>query len=360
MWKRIFIIIVAIIIALEISSGLFLNIYTRLSKKIKTDSILAEYWQYDPYLLWIAKPGIKGFDMHGSFKMNNYAFRNDYDIAKEKTPGKLRIIVLGGSVAWGAGASSNQTVWTKVLEDLLKENNVSAEVLNAGCAGYISFQELIYLQFKLLDFSPDLVIVFDGYNDLFMSSLYSEKKYENNTTPYYEAEKSFYTQPLLVQIGGLVKERSNFFKLIKRTREKILYENGKPMYKISSLNKAGIANYFSNIKSVLDILKGRGIKGIFVLQPYIFESKKILSSTEKVILQKSRQEAPVIKEAMDVLRRDYRNFTVREGINFCDLNDVFDNIPVSQTVWFDHVHLNDQGNRIIAERLKDVIISILK
>ncbi len=353
--KKLWIVIVACIVALEVVSAVFMNIYTRKTKNVKAGVDLVAYWEYDPYLLWAAKQGVSGFDRYSSYTMNNFAFRNDYPVSKDRKPGTFRVIVLGGSVAWGTGASSNKTVWTAVAQELLQRDDLAVEVLNAGCAGYISFQELMYLQFRLLEFSPDMIVVLDGYNDIFMSSLYDVNRYTPHTNPYYDMEKRFHALPLIFQIGGLIKERSAFFKLMKRIQEKILYERGKPMFPVSHLNTRGIDAYFSNVKSMADILRGRGIVTVFMLQPYIMESKKGLSADEERMAAKARQEAPVIKGAYQVVRQRYQDLANREHIAYYDLNGIFDRYDAATTVWFDHVHLNDNGHRVLGELLKDII-----
>jgi len=355
-WKYSISVLITIIF-IETISWAFLNLYIHLSKKVSNDVKLIEYWEFDPYLIWIPKKNTEGYDKYSRFKMNNYGFRNDYDIDQKKPNNVFRVIVLGGSVAWGTGASSNRTVWTKVLEDLMEGAlGRKVEVLNAGCAGYVSFQELVYLEFRLLQFSPDLVIVFDGYNDLYRSSLYSDNEYQDNVIPNYVIEKSFFDSPLIIQIIGLIKEKSYFFKLTKRIYEKIIYESGRPIYNVKYLNKRGIANYLNNIKSISDILKGRGIKSIFLLQPYLAESGKPLSSEERKVLSNAGQEVAVIKKAMDILRGEYKSFSSKNDLVFYDLNDVFDSFSVNQTFWYDHVHLNDEGHRVIGEKVKEIAI----
>ncbi|HOU36867.1 MAG TPA: hypothetical protein PK562_06315, partial [Candidatus Omnitrophota bacterium] len=168
-------------------------------------------------------------------------------------------------------------------------------------------------------------------------------------------EKRFHALPLIFQIGGLIKERSAFFKLMKRIQEKILYERGKPMFPVSHLNTRGIDAYFSNVKSMADILRGRGIVTVFMLQPYIMESKKGLSADEERMAAKARQEAPVIKGAYQVVRQRYQDLANREHIAYYDLNGIFDRYDAATTVWFDHVHLNDNGHRVLGELLKDII-----
>ena len=345
------------IIFLEVFSWMFLKVYIRHSKKINGDVSLTQYWEFDPYLIWIPKNKVEGYDSYSNYKMNNYGFRNSYDIAKEKAPGSFRIIVLGGSTAWGSGASSNDTVWTAVLENILRRHSgKTVEVLNAACGGYTSFQELMYLEFKLLQFSPDMVIVLDGYNDIFMDALYPGDKYEANVSVSYYDEKKFFESGLLWQISGLILSRSNFCSLIRRAGEKIKYETGRSLYGRGYVHTKGIDNYISNIQSIAGLLKGRNIKTMFLLQPYLAISKKQLSPEEESMLSKNRQASAYMIPLMELLREKYKQFASKNALNYYDLTDICDDSPRSETMWYDHAHLNDNGNKVLAEKLGNILI----
>src|SRR5207253_588568 len=86
----------------------------------------------------------------------------------EKPAGRARVIVLGGSTAFGSGASSEAATVPGALERLLiprAPEGRSIEVLNAGVPGYDAWQELTVLESKVLEAQPDLVVVLDGFED---------------------------------------------------------------------------------------------------------------------------------------------------------------------------------------------------
>lgn len=352
-----FAIFAAFVFVLEISSFIFLNVYLRYAKKIKSDEAIVSYREYDPYLLWIPRANISGYDKHSSFKMNNYGFRNSYDIVKEKEPGVFRIIVLGGSMSWGTGASSNDTVWTAALEDILRKNHSGrVEVLNACCSGYTSFQELVYLEFKLLQFSPDMVIVLDGYNDLFMSARYPEDKYGDNVSVYYEAKKKFFNGSLMAQVLGLVANRSHFYALFDRARQKIRYERGRSLSGRLYVHGKGIDNYLENTRTISDVLGPRKIKALFLLQPYMGTSKKSRSPEEEAMFRKNIQSNDVMVTLIGMLKARHEKFALNNNMVCRDLTDIYDDLPSSEAVWYDHVHLNDRGHRILAEKVSKIIL----
>lgn len=351
-----FVFILLAVAGLEIFSRAFLNIYTRMTKNVDKNASIIDYWESDPYLLWITKKSIKGYAKYSNFRMNNYGFRNNYDVTKEKAKNTFRIIVIGGSTAWGTGASSNDTVWTAVLERILRQRGgANFEVLNAACTGYISFQELMYLQFKLIEFSPDLIIVLDGYNDIIISSLYPEEKYQYNICPSYEDEKAFDNSPAWKKILKILRNESYFFGLLDRIHQKIIYETKGSIFNAEYYHTKGISNYFENIKNISYILKGRKIRTLFLLQPYLYISRKQLSDEESDVLLKTKKKKSYMVQLMNKLQSEYKKFAIENQIVYYDMNDIFDSIPSSQTIWYDHAHLNDLGNKILAEKVASIL-----
>ncbi len=95
---------------------------------------------YDPELSYRPNPALP--------EINSIGIRND-EIEPEKTPGRLRIIVIGDSVAWPENG------FVRLLGEKLGER---AEVINAAIPGYTVYQERILLERYLIDYKPDLVI----------------------------------------------------------------------------------------------------------------------------------------------------------------------------------------------------------
>ena len=85
----------------------------------------------------------------------------------QKPLDEFRIIIVGGSTAFGAGSTSDQTTIPGFLETKLNEQfEFEIKVLNAGVGGQYSIDELKMIKEKLIHYEPDLLIVYDGWNDL--------------------------------------------------------------------------------------------------------------------------------------------------------------------------------------------------
>jgi lysophospholipase L1-like esterase len=58
---------------------------------------------------------------------------------------------------------------------------------------------------------------------------------------------------------------------------------------------------------------------------------------------------------MEKLRTEYGRFAIDNKLNYHDLSGIYDDVTESETVWFDHIHLNDNGHRILAEKVGAIL-----
>jgi lysophospholipase L1-like esterase len=120
-------------------------------------------WSPHPYLSYSPTPGYrKGQTFH-----NSLGYRND-EFPLEKPDGSYRIVALGGSSTYDVRIEDNDQTFTAQLEKLLKEEYgyQKVEVINAGVPGYNSWEILTNLEFRVLDLDPDLIIIYEGTNDV--------------------------------------------------------------------------------------------------------------------------------------------------------------------------------------------------
>jgi hypothetical protein len=80
----------------------------------------------------------------------------------DPVPRRRRIIVTGGSAAFGVLVRDEQTFVAR-----LQTEHPEWEFLNAGVVGYLAQQELGLVTFELIDLRPDLIIAFNGWNDVY-------------------------------------------------------------------------------------------------------------------------------------------------------------------------------------------------
>ena len=173
--------------------------------------VTPETLDWTPYEHWVMRPNLRG----RFFRTNSLGLRGK-ETTIEKPAGRFRIAVLGGSTAWGLGASSDAKTVPGQLETILAETypGRDIEVLNAAQIGYVSTQELIYFQRVISPMQPDLVVLLDGYNDINADFMNIEPGWPQNAAllrSRYEA--SWKVLPARYNLDALLR-RSRFLAVI--------------------------------------------------------------------------------------------------------------------------------------------------
>jgi hypothetical protein len=98
-----------------------------------------------------------------------------YKLPKEKPLGQLRIAVLGGSLV--ELASTFDVTLPGSLKRLLEHQypGRDIEVINAGIQSCVSRQSLVELLITVVDYHPDIVILYDGGNDIGLPLTYESR-----------------------------------------------------------------------------------------------------------------------------------------------------------------------------------------
>ena len=139
---------------------------TEFKEKIKVE--IKEQWNYlcssfynDKYTEYNPWPS-RGLGAH----INEHGFRGP-DITKEKPSNIFRIFLIGGSTMYGSGNSDDTQIFA-VLQNKFDEEDFGfqVEVINAGISGAWSENEVSMVKNKILGFNPDLIVVYDGVNEI--------------------------------------------------------------------------------------------------------------------------------------------------------------------------------------------------
>lgn len=122
-----------------------------------------DYRKVHPYSGFKAMASVTAQSRTGPVRIvTNSLGQRSPELAAEKH--EFRIAVVGGSVAF-QGTTNEDTIIAQ-LARLFQESGVPTVCINASTLSFISNQELAVLVHDLLDKKPDLVISFDGYNDI--------------------------------------------------------------------------------------------------------------------------------------------------------------------------------------------------
>jgi len=107
---------------------------------------------------------IKG-DASDEHKLNSEGFRGP-EFSKQKPDNTYRIMAIGGSTTWGDGVTDDN-MWPAYLQKKFGQTNleINVEVINIGIPGGWSKPETMLIKDRMIDYEPDLFLVYDGWND---------------------------------------------------------------------------------------------------------------------------------------------------------------------------------------------------
>lgn len=272
-----------------------------------------------------------------------------------------KVFMLGGSTTFGTGVDDQNTIPSL----LQKKLGNKFDVYNFGESAYISVQETNYLLEKLSEGDiPDVVIFYDGFNDGY-ASLYS---------PGFPREPGYIRASL--NESNRIQNLSfldSIFGIIKRTHwgsllNYIVYgqsvvPQSKPFSKewdktidnknVSKNIKKTLDYWLHNVRQIRAIGKEYGFKTYFFWQPNALSGSKKLNQQEKIIVDSNS----VTKKAHTIFEDLYlassKKLKSKESLGVYFMGDIFKD--ELETLYIDYVHLNKYGNKLIANKIFEVI-----
>jgi GDSL-like Lipase/Acylhydrolase len=286
----------------------------------------------DPFTIYQNYPNQKS----PNYSINKHGFREGYTSDNPYTA-----IVLGGSAAFGYALDSD----IKTFASVLSLSNKKYNVLNSSVIGFLSGQELAQMIHYLDDFQPELYIVFDGWNDI--------------AIPYELAKNWPLFNPLIGYNHAfwMIEDRlSEYFRMTRK-------EQSSPDISIAPIGELFDENrffneilkrYIANISKMHDFAHSRGAKFLLVFQPEL-GNKKSLSANEKEVLESWSSKFGYFDKKIPLryklLIGGAREAFQEKGIPFIDMNEEPEFSENPQTLFFDVVHPNELGHKIIANIL---------
>ena len=295
-------------------------------------------------------------------RLNAEGFRIDREIVTPKPADEVRIFVLGGSTVL-SGRRSETTI-PGFIEAQLQANGLpQARVYNFGVLNFVSGQELSLLVHRLIDLKPDLVIAYDGGNDLYESWLYDPRPgYPFN----YAAEEEAMT--VLANGQGDAKTLAGFARdsalvqaflgttdwfdrvlmTVKRLRAAVNY--GSPQWKEAVVNA-----YARNLTAMCRAARANGALFASFFQPLLAYSKLDANQTAATggdamvqNLRDHRQRAPRAVAAR------FPAPSIEARCRFGDLSGVLENEAAAFT---DAIHVDDKSNQMIGQRIAEDLLT---
>ena len=124
-----------------------------------------QFWEHHPTLGWAHLPGTVGRLKTANgvieIRINSAGLRESEEIPERKPPGKLRMVFLGDSYAWGYGVEERER-----LGELLEAAYSWIRTVDLGVSGYSTDQELLLFERLGARYEANLVVLMFSANDL--------------------------------------------------------------------------------------------------------------------------------------------------------------------------------------------------
>ena len=133
---------------------------------------------------------------------NSLGFRGS-EFSKDKPDTTYRIFAVGGSTTHGAMLVNDDETWPAYLQQKFNQIDLEAtvEVINVGIMAATTEQESKMIKDRLVDYDPDLIIMYDGWNDI--QHLTVNKTIQNSQSVCeLGIEKGFETIIILQPLAG--------------------------------------------------------------------------------------------------------------------------------------------------------------
>ena len=279
--------------------------------------------------------------------INSFGFRG-VEISKEKPENVYRIIMLGGSTLFGIPSTSDYTTIPGFLQKKFEttDSDFKVEIINAGSSGAYSKTETLYVKHKLLDFDPDLIIVYDGWNDSripytshigergLAGQLYDSVNHLQSIFPYYKT-------PIVIREIG---------------RDLISAEEDTIATRIDANLDKKVILWKERWNESCLLAQKNDIKTLITIQPMLGTGDRIVTKSEKStsgLLQNDFMQLPLyqLQKFVDVLP-ELTNCT-----NTADLTHVFDGH--NEPIFLDLGHVGEQGSMLISEKIYELVLPII-
>ncbi len=318
---------------------------------------------------------------------DEFAFRHSYTgegrlLTISKDASLPCNIILGGSTAWGCGATSDyHTISSRLM------SHTGQTCWNLGVRGYSSTQELLcYHTYRHLFKNVRNVILFSGVNDLAL--YFFNKKYPSYGGGVYYwthllrgviPDTTFYNRLKRYFLRGMSKGDVDLPKisLVNAICRRLKNDpSGLPMLPEPSVAIETIEDHFAqkdlilhaienNFRTWAALAKYDGFRFVYILQPLATWIDRIQTEEEQELFEyihKLGNSKRVHVDSMNIEIYQWFTGALREicakyKIEFHDMNALFAASPdKNDWLFVDRVHLSDKGYNLVAKQIAENIL----
>jgi lysophospholipase L1-like esterase len=287
-------------------------------------------------------------------------FRTGNRVIQYEDATPYRIFAIGASTTEQAYLDDSKT-WTRLLEGRLKALAARpVEVINTGVAGLRLVHHLA-TQDRIEDLSPDLVVFLPGVND-----------WNHQITTHFDRDERF-RKPLsdrlrfrfrrsvvftFHQIYIALPQRS---KLVVRDAHFTAMDDRKSRPYVVQYSPQAVSEYFAQgMASLVERCDAGSYRCMLLTQPTAYYTGAPAAVTQYFRLTPPGRSYTLDLDSLVRVAGFYNDFVrdlaAKHALAMCDLDAV---VPKGTEAFYDDVHFNTNGARIVAQAMTDCIVDLV-
>jgi hypothetical protein len=295
-------------------------------------------------------------------RLNAEGFRTR-EIVNPKPADELRIFFVGGSTV--IGGYQVETTIPGVVEAYLQANGLpQARAYNFGVLSFVSGQELALLVHRLIDLKPDLVIAYDGGNDLYEPWVYDPRPgypfnfvtEEEAMTALANAQGDAKTVASFSRDSALLQALLGTGDWVKRVSLRLDRLRNAVDYGSSQWKEAVVGAYARNLAAMCQFSRANGALYAAYFQPLLAYSKPLdagqtADTGGDVMVRGLREQRQM---ALRAIGGQFPALSGAEGCRFGDLSGVLEN---DANAFTDAIHVDVKSNQLIGRRIGENLLA---
>jgi lysophospholipase L1-like esterase len=263
------------------------------------------------------------------FSIDAHGYRGGFD----ESDLRPRMLVLGGSAAFGFGLDADSEVFTARLAAM----EPGWQVVNAAVVGHLSSQELSELVHRGRAVAPAVVVVVDGFNEVYVPILTTRRIASSSLLPGFNWEvfNTIEQRLRLLTVGGAAEASPP--------------HSPEP---IPGLLRRVIATYTENLAEMGRVCAARRVRLLVVFQPWTATRRTRPQGEDDALGAWSSAGGPRAAPALyEDLRREAQAFLAARGIPSLDLNRSRPFVDAPGPLYLDVMHPNARGHQLMAAEI---------
>ena len=310
-----------------------------------------------PYVMF---GGTENGTLPSGVNLNSLGYRGKAP-SESKEPGEYRVFMLGGSTV----VNGNPTI-PELLEQEFRQNGFhSVNVYNFGVVASVSSMELSRILSEISDFQPDLIVMYNGYNDIFIPYYFDPRPgypfnfvaYESN--PLLESDIRSYPTISLFLYGSNILRYAfpeyfvKGFVDLEQVRDAVGYKSAGWKNEI-----AGV--YARNLSKANALSNTFDAEFVAFFQPVLYSIDPLTDKQISNLNPKRRRYEPAKKEYYETMKKmilaEVETAQQVSAIRFVDLSDIYD----GESGWYfiDECHTRQESKPIVAKEMYGYLANI--